>query len=135
MSLATRSASCESVDFDQRGDRPEDFFLRDRHAVVDLGEQRRVDVEARPVRHVAAKLELRALFAAFGDVTQHPFVLLLRHQRSHVRLGIERVTGNVRLLPALDEARREFRAMRLSTSRREPALQTSPITPKMPLMA
>src|SRR5512137_645959 len=40
----------ESVNLDQSGDRTEDFLLRDGHAVVDMGEQRRVDVIARAVR-------------------------------------------------------------------------------------
>ncbi len=65
---------------DDREHGPENLFLRDGHAIVDVGEDRRLDVKAllEARRTAAAGDELGALFLALVDVAQHRVALVLR---------------------------------------------------------
>ena len=77
---------------DHHEHRPEDLLLGDGHAVVDVGEQRGLDVEpgGQVGRHAAAADEAGALLLALVDVAEHSLLLLLRHERAH---EVRRVGG------------------------------------------
>src|SRR5882762_6945894 len=59
-------------DLDHRSHRTKDFLSRNPHAVVNLGEQRRLQIEAGivAVENLAAPVELRALLLAEGDIAK-----------------------------------------------------------------
>src|SRR6266516_6023578 len=79
---------------DHRKHRAEDFLARDRHAVVDVDEDRRLYPEAalelRSGRHVAAVCQSGALLLAGYDVPQDAVEGLSRNDRSEVGGEIER---------------------------------------------
>ena len=60
------------LDLDHAGHWTEDFLPRNPHAVVDPGEQGRLQIEAGrlPIENLAAPMELRTLVLANGDVPQ-----------------------------------------------------------------
>src|SRR5438552_8297617 len=79
---------------DQRQHGAEDLFAGDAHAVVDVDEQRRLDVPALPltVRTSAATGDLRALLLAGADVALDAIALPRGDQRAAERGGIHGVT-------------------------------------------
>src|SRR5262245_49571141 len=80
---------------DHHEDGTEDLLLRDRHGVVDVDEQRRLDPEARvaPGRRVgAADEQLGALVDALLDVAEDAPSLLGRDHRAAQRAGLLRIT-------------------------------------------
>ena len=93
--MATASSSV--VVGDEREDRPEDLLLGDGHRVVDVGEQRRLDVPAlvEAGRPTAADDEGGALGHAGGDVALDPVALALGHERAALGLGVERIADLV----------------------------------------
>src|SRR5690606_39236417 len=78
---------------DERHDRAEDFLARDRHPVVDVGEDGRLDevaaVEA--FRAAAAEHEARPFLLAHRDEALHALQLPLHRERTHLRRGLLRV--------------------------------------------
>ena len=93
-----------------REHRPEDLFLRDRHLVVDVREDRRLDVEAlRKIRRpAAAGDERRAFLFALLDESEHRVALTggrrLRVGRTFIRDGSSVVPAQEFIGRALREA-------------------------------
>lgn len=75
--------------FNHAGNRPEDFFLRNTHLVVDVGEQRGLHKGAGRAGTLAAADYLRPLFFAEFDVVDDllkvTFVNLRTDLRGHIR--------------------------------------------------
>ena len=114
MSLALAIASASSVNGNQAGDRAEDFFLGDAHAVVDIGEDGRQDEVAvlHARRHVgrreAAAEHRRAFLAAELDVAADLGEVRAADHRTDDRLLVQRVADDDPLR-ALGEFRGERR--------------------------
>ena len=128
MSFAIAIASSSSVERDRGEHRAEDLLARDRHVVRDRVEDRRLDVVAARVlaRAAAAEVEAGALALARLDVAEHAVELGVVDDRAHPRLRIERV-ARLDPLGDADDLLEQLVLDRLEwTSRREPALQTSP---------
>jgi ParB family chromosome partitioning protein len=89
-------------DLDDREHWPEDLPLRDRHRVVDAGEDRRLEVVALAVRARggrAAEHDLRALLAAEAHVVRDGLELLGRDQRPEIGVVVHRVAELQRARP------------------------------------
>ena len=89
-----RTASFDVVVRDHREHRAEDLLLRDAHAVVDVGEHRRLHVPAllEPGRTaVAADDDLGAFFLTDGDVLLDPLLLTLGDERADLGRRVLRV--------------------------------------------
>src|SRR3954471_19193037 len=77
---------------DHADHRTEDLLAGDRHRVVDVGEERRLDeVAARAAGAAAAEDQLRTLGPAGGDVALDARALRLADERADVGLGVRRV--------------------------------------------
>src|SRR6267143_2947075 len=76
-------------DLDHRSHRTKDFLARNPHAVVNLGEQRRLQIEAGivTVENLAAPVELRALLLAEGDIAKVLIKLAPIDHRPYMRAG------------------------------------------------
>ena len=99
MSLASSHGVALVVGGDDAEHGPEDLFLGDRGAVVDVAEHRRLD-EPAPVEvrgPAAAGRQRGALLDALGDVAEDPVALALGDERAHLGLLGERITdGDLR---------------------------------------
>src|SRR5207245_5456285 len=83
---------------DERENRAEDLFLRDRHVASNVREDGRAHEVAtlRALRRlVAAGDNARALLDAFPDVTAHPLTLDVGDQGPELRLLVERVAHRI----------------------------------------
>ena len=82
------------VEGDDDEHRAEDLLLGDRHGVVDVGEQGRLDEPAlgEVRRPASAQRQGRPLLDPLLDVAEHPVTLLGRDQRAHEDVGSLRVS-------------------------------------------
>src|SRR5262249_14644885 len=92
---------------------PEDLLLRDRHARVDVDEERRLDEEARARGSAAADEAARALALALLDVAEHALLLAAAHLRPLEVRGVRRVAE----APALEGGLRERHALGVAAAR------------------
>ena len=114
MSLATLERLVVVLDADDGGDRAENLLAGDAHVVVDLGEQRGLQIVAGrvAVETLAAPIELGALVLADRDVAQVLVELALVDHRADMGAGLQRVVDHERPSGARSAHRRSGRGCR-----------------------
>ena len=83
-------------DSDHPRNRTKDFLACNLHAVVDLGEQGRLQIEARivAIEDLSAPMELRTLVLANRDVSQVLIKLALIDNRSDMGTGLQGIVND-----------------------------------------